>query len=720
MQNVKQFSRGWAAWLLTWLIVCNVLGQTGSLVHLRVISDDDNEALPGAHILLRRSGEMVGTTGSNGDFSIQKSLLNEEDTLEISFVGFEQRLIPVRALRPGTIIISMRPGTAEMEEVVISAEKLIAEEFSIEKIRKIEVYLNPNAKADPLLAVNSMAAATTTDESANVSLRGSSPAETGIFFDNVPIYDAVRFSQLNGIGTFSIFNTSIVNNVQVYPGNPPLEYGNTTSGLIAIQSEDDIPKVNTNSAVISLANFGLTATRRIRDNTSLTLFSNGSLAGGLIGLNDAAFEDLKDFKSLDFGLHYVVNVGTSSKIKIFNYALLESYDFTFRNPSFVGNFAQRRRRNFTVGSYRRRFRRSEFSINQGFSISRSEFDYSRADLSVLNTDYYGSVNYMLFAGDWTMKSGLTFDRRRSSFDGFFPQYDFAIGPNHPYLAETATALSEVPEFYLYNKYALSDDWILGLGVRKNIDFTNGKSYWSGQGNIHHKFTEKKTFNASIGQYHKRGLGSDEDGRSINGLITSRQVSLDLNIDGSKGQRQLAVFAKRTIRPSDVAEVFGVEVYWSHRFSHKLNGSLSYSYINAQIEANGTTYPSRYDMNYFVKGNLSYNPAANWTVSMVFLLRHGTYFEPISSTSYRADLEVFEPHFFERPQGTRYPDYKVVDLSVSKLIPISEQLTMVVFGNTSNVLDFKNIRTYSYNFDYSNRRQNLFGRRIVYVGCVLNF
>jgi len=44
----------------------------------------------------------------------------------------------------------------------------------------VEIYLNPSSKADPLLAVNSLPSATTLDESANISFRGRSPAETGI------------------------------------------------------------------------------------------------------------------------------------------------------------------------------------------------------------------------------------------------------------------------------------------------------------------------------------------------------------------------------------------------------------------------------------------------------------------------------------------------------------------------------------------------------------
>jgi hypothetical protein len=73
----------------------------------------------------------------------------------------------------------------------------------------------------------------------------------------VPVNDAIRYSQLNGIGTFSIFNTAMINNVRVYPGNPPLEYGNSTSGIIALQTDEIIPTHNAATLSLTLASLAL-------------------------------------------------------------------------------------------------------------------------------------------------------------------------------------------------------------------------------------------------------------------------------------------------------------------------------------------------------------------------------------------------------------------------------------------------------------------------------
>ncbi|MEO1256700.1 MAG: carboxypeptidase-like regulatory domain-containing protein, partial [Bacteroidota bacterium] len=202
------------------LFFCSILlsihvGFSQSLVTGRVTDVDTSEPLIGAHIYLIHDWRKGAVTDINGEFQLALEKKDLRDSLIISFVGFSERILPIRP----EMDIQLDPIKIEGETVVVTAKPLISEEFKYVEIKKLEIYTNPAAKADPILAVNSLPSATTTDESANISLRGSSPIETSIYFNNVPIYDAVRYSQLNGIGTFSIFNTDIIKNVTVFPGN---------------------------------------------------------------------------------------------------------------------------------------------------------------------------------------------------------------------------------------------------------------------------------------------------------------------------------------------------------------------------------------------------------------------------------------------------------------------------------------------------------------------
>jgi len=60
-----------------------------------------------------------------------------------------------------------------LEEVVIRGEDPISSRFSVTKIEKFDVYLNPISQGDPLKAITILPSSTTIDESAIPSLRGS-------------------------------------------------------------------------------------------------------------------------------------------------------------------------------------------------------------------------------------------------------------------------------------------------------------------------------------------------------------------------------------------------------------------------------------------------------------------------------------------------------------------------------------------------------------------
>ncbi|NBW35972.1 MAG: hypothetical protein EBR30_13305, partial [Cytophagia bacterium] len=229
------------------LLGSQIVSAQCSIVKGKVVEAEMETPLPGATVYHVSDIQKGTTTNEEGQFTLAAEV-NQQ--IKVSFIGYQAQVMPVDSTCQ--LLVKLEPLATNLTEMTIRAERLVAEGFTISKLSKLNIYTNPGAKADPLLAVNTLPAATTLDESANISLRGADPAETGIFLNNVPINDAVRYAQLNGIGTFSIFNTAIINQMLVYPGNPPLEYGNTTSGLIALSTDERIPDQNTNSLTISL------------------------------------------------------------------------------------------------------------------------------------------------------------------------------------------------------------------------------------------------------------------------------------------------------------------------------------------------------------------------------------------------------------------------------------------------------------------------------------
>jgi len=417
------------------------VAQPCTYVRGTITDAETRERLPGANIRLQADWRTGTSTDSLGHFTIKAQA---GDTLVASFIGYKESAFIIRECE---IVILLEPYAQLTGEVVVQAERLFAEEFRTMKADKLDIYANPTAKADPLLAVNTMPAATTLDESANISLRGSTAQETGIFLNNVPIYDGIRYGQLNGIGTFSIFNTAIINNVQVFPGNPPLEYGNTSSGLIALQT----------------------------------------------------------------GLHYFYRFSPTTSLKFFNYSLREQFTFDFRQPSFHGDFNAQGKRNFSTLSLQKRVGKGEFSINQGASFSESRFSYSVSDIKLRNTNFFTSFNYLYTGKRFDFKSGISHDNRLEKFNGTLPEIDFAIAPIHPFVNVSSTIRIAITEVFGYGKYRFSEKIMIGAGVRQNIPTRAQPLYNSLQANVKGQMTEKFSVLLGVGKYHRtdfsRGAGN---------------------------------------------------------------------------------------------------------------------------------------------------------------------------------------------------------------------
>jgi hypothetical protein len=688
------------------------LGQQPCILQGSVVDLQTSELLPGANVRSMKNIQTGVNTDSNGFFELK---ISAKDTLVITFVGYEEQKIPVNEASDCRIHVLLKAVTNSIKEVEIKGERIISEEFTIHKIRKLEIYTNPSAKADPILAVNSTPSATTTDESPNISLRGGSPAETGIFLNNVPINEYVRYSQLNGVGTFSVFNAALINNVSVYPGNPPLEYGNSTSGLIALQTDETIPNKTTNMFSITLANLGFYTFCKLSEKSSLTLFANYQPSSPIRSVNTKALKELKLFSSGDLGLHYVKKLTTNTIVKIINYSLIESYRFHYPQPSYDGDFLQHKVINFTVGNIRKRIGSTEISFNQGASFSKANYLYGTTDIHLFLFDLYSSFNiqHMKTFSEW--KTGISYNHKSSDFKGTFPTFEFAVGEQHPVSQASSDDHVNNPEWYGYYKHYLGSKWIVGGGIRKNIVVEKNKNYLSLQSNIHFKPDTYWAINFSAGQYHKYQL--PQEGSSEPSLIKSNQYSLDLSYSRTSWTNSASFFYKSGNVDDTKTTTKGMELFSRFKINNNLRCQVSITSLDATQTLGLGAKPSPYNIHYFLRGNIDYKIQGTWTFTTVFLFRQGSYFPLVAEATYNDSLDVFVPLY---TKTVRLPSYNTIDFSISKIFLLTTKSTAISFISVGNIFDFKNVRGYTYNVDYTIRNQNLFSMRTVYFGIIINF
>lgn len=690
--------------LLLFLFLASVLTHAKGqhTVSGRVVDSENGEGLIGTHIYSMSDWRNGSIAGVNGEFRIE--LKSETDSLIISFVGFEEKVV---AAEDGMVVALFAIAVAGAE-VVVTAEPLIAEEFKYLKLDKLDVYTNPSAKADPILAVGSLPSSTTTDESANISLRGSSPIETSIMLNNVPIYDAVRYSQLNGIGTFSIFNTSIIKDVTVYPGNPPLEFGNTTAGVIALTTDDRVLEDNANSAIISLASIGFSREQRLSDNQSLKLFSNWQPSGAIKSVNETSLEQIRSFEAIDFGAYWYGAIDRL-KWKLFSYSINEGYQFNFKHPSFDGVFDQRKKRTFLTSSLESNIWEGTLSFNSGVNLSAGDYGYSNVAFEVNQNDFFSSLNYLKVNTEWSLKTGLSIDSRGASVLGNFHEFGYALGANHPTIDVDEHIRTNTIESYLYAKKFVTDKLTIGAGFRSNFLWEND-SYLSRQINAVYA-TDHWTFTFGAGKYFKSGL-IENSGEPFES--ESSQVSADIKHAVGSRTITLSLFSKDNRINQSPYNAQGVEFFIEEDLLSNLTGSMSITWLDAFSDEESF----QFDIDYFVRADLSYRPGRMWTLEAILLGRQGSEFIPVQSARFDNELNVFEP--FRSDLAERLPSYLNISLSINKILPISEKMNMICFASVGNFVDRKNIRSYTYDIDYQSRTADYFSRRTTYFGAIVNF
>ena len=163
--------------------------------------------------------------------------------------------------------------------------------------------------------------------------------QTGYFLNGVPIKNPVKYAQLTNTGTLSIFNTDFLKSATVFPGNPPVEYGQATSGTVVLELADRFPDYWQHTASISMANLGYSSRGKVGEKSYLGVFGNYQFDEVLKGVNTTNFKDINRFKALEGGALFTTHQSWGS-IKIYQYGLIDSYNFNFSHPSYQDGFLQ--------------------------------------------------------------------------------------------------------------------------------------------------------------------------------------------------------------------------------------------------------------------------------------------------------------------------------------------------------------------------------------------
>ena len=215
------------------------LGQTGTIRGF-VYDEENGEPVPFVNVIVAKTDNIGAPSDINGFFSIPDVPVGQQ-TLVLTYIGYDSLVYPV-TVEAGKILnvkLNMKQSGVDLDVVTISSKttsKLEEIQISTTTITPLQIKRLPSVGGEPDLAQYLQVlpgVIFTGDQGGQLYIRGGSPIQNKVLLDGMVIYNP-----FHSIGLFSVFETDIIRNVDVYTGGFSSEYGDRISAVVDITTKD--------------------------------------------------------------------------------------------------------------------------------------------------------------------------------------------------------------------------------------------------------------------------------------------------------------------------------------------------------------------------------------------------------------------------------------------------------------------------------------------------
>lgn len=208
---------------------------------IRGFVTDKSNGEPAIFVTVSLEGTSYGvTTDVTGYYTLSKIPAGTY-TLNVSSVEFETvtQSVTIEGSKVITVNVQVSPKVTELQGVEISAEaaeRKTEVKMSVETLRPVDIKRIPSfgGQQDIVQALQVLPGFVSTgDQGGQLYIRGGSPVQNKVLLDGMIIYNA-----FHSIGLFSVFDTDIIANADVYTGGFTGEFGGRISSVMDITTRD--------------------------------------------------------------------------------------------------------------------------------------------------------------------------------------------------------------------------------------------------------------------------------------------------------------------------------------------------------------------------------------------------------------------------------------------------------------------------------------------------
>ena len=253
-------------------ITLQVQAQDKTAVNGTVKDKLNGESIMGAVIKVDQLPNIVVTSNEYGFFAI--SLPKGKYDLRISYVGYEEKRIPISLNGSLTVPVFLESKNQLMEVVVESKRKddnlikaqMGTETLNMKSISKVPVIFG---EKDVLKTIQLLPGVKSAGEgNSGFYVRGGAADQNLILLDEAPVYNASHL-----LGFFSTFNSDAIKDATLIKGNGPAQYGGRLSSVLDVKMKEGNNKKYTLNGGIGLISSRLSIEGPIQEDKSSFILS---------------------------------------------------------------------------------------------------------------------------------------------------------------------------------------------------------------------------------------------------------------------------------------------------------------------------------------------------------------------------------------------------------------------------------------------------------------
>jgi vitamin B12 transporter len=644
------------------------------------------------------------------------------------------RSTPKEAAPAAQAAAATAPGTTPQASFQFAPLTVEASSYSMDDPRsptplsKTEVYTTPGGTADLLQVFQTMPGATRVTEGSDLYVRGGDPAEAPVFIDGARLMYAGSFESLNG-GVFGVLDPSVLSQAYFSSGGFSARYGNALSGILDVRT-DGRPESRSWRAGLNLATAGATFRS--------PLGSKGGAWASVEGTNTSAMMQLHgradDYESAPRALQGIggVTVQLADNVDLKGTALAARDEMRVNVDAmnYSGTLATTGETalaslalNALSADSRSALHASVSASSRAAGFSLGVLDWQRNDRAIalrMEADHAPRAGLRV-------RAGAEAARMDALESGIVPTGE-SIAPGAPSasIGGDRNVVNHVGAF-AEGEIRVSEPLAVVIGMR--ADKLPGEDAWSTDPRLGLAWRAGDwTLRTGAGVFHQgrwRTRYITPDGGRPSGVPTSaRHLVLGAQHDGAIDLRVEAFYkaygdyAASGAGPMiESGSAAGIDALARWRAA-ALNGWVTYSFIDSNVTlADGATVPSSNDVTHTMTVVARKPVGKFWEVGSTLRAGSGRPFTPVLG----ADPDAPARPLFGELHRDRMPAYARLDGRVTRLQPVRSGL-VVIYLETLNLLDRKNVMSYTYDAGYRNRRpvESFFSHRTLVFGVEAQF